>query len=133
MKKLNNVLLIDDDEDDNFFHKIALGEAGICETIKVAESGFKALDIIKKQESGPELIFLDINMPKMNGWEFLAEYQKLNLKTKPVIVMLTTSLNPQDRERSRGIPEVVTFRTKPLNVQMLIDIYNSYFNEPQVR
>jgi CheY-like chemotaxis protein len=128
MKKINSILLIDDDEDDNFFHKIALSEANICENIVVAESGFSGLDLIKKPGFEPELIFLDINMPKMNGWEFLAEYRKLNLKNKPIIIMLTTSMNPQDRDRSKDIPEVVDFRTKPLDVRMLKSIYHSYFD-----
>src|SRR5690349_10546394 len=100
-KKLNCVMLIDDNEDDNFFHKIVLKETGIAEYIKVAESGFEALDFLKQENKIPELIFLDINMPKMNGWEFLEEYRKLNdeQKARVIIIMLTTSLNPADRKK----------------------------------
>lgn len=128
-KKLNCVMLIDDNEDDNFFHKIVLKETGITEHIKVAESGFEALDFLVNENKIPELIFLDINMPKMNGWEFLEEYRKLNeeQKARVVIIMLTTSLNPTDRKKAFSIPEVNGFETKPLSPETLNEIVERHF------
>jgi CheY-like chemotaxis protein len=129
-KKLNCVMLIDDNEDDNFFHKIVLRETGITENVKVAESGFEALDFLKNENDIPELIFLDINMPKMNGWEFLEEYKKLNeeQKARVVIIMLTTSLNPADRKKAASISEVNGFETKPLSPEILSAIVQRYFS-----
>jgi len=128
-QKLNCVMLVDDNEDDNFFHKIVLKETGIAEHIKVAESGFEALDFLKNENKIPELIFLDINMPKMNGWEFLEEYRKLNdeQKARVIIIMLTTSLNPADRKKALVIPEVDGFETKPLTHETLSEIIERHF------
>ena len=106
MKKVNCILLIDDNEADNVFHKIRITKADVTNHIEVATSGNAALDYIKKAgEPGqaetnpkPDIIFLDINMPGMNGFEFLEEYKKLDerLKSKVIIVMLTNSLGSTD-------------------------------------
>src|SRR5437868_14369488 len=114
-KQLNCVLLIDDNEDDNFYHEIILREADITKHIEIAETGFDALDFLQAAQPAPELIFLDINMPRMNGWEFLQRYRKLNMEQKAnvVIIMLTTSLNPSDAERAKTIPEINGFEPKP--------------------
>src|SRR5438105_4751671 len=115
MRKLSCILLIDDDDDDNFFHQIVAREADITDHVQVAENAFEALEYIKTGKPAPDLIFLDINMPKMNGWEFVDEYRKLNRIQNPVIIMLSTSLNPSDIEKSREIPEIKEFKTKPLS------------------
>jgi len=122
-------MLIDDDVDDNFFHEMALREADITENIKVAESGFEALDFLSKEPTTPDLIFLDINMPKMNGWEFLNEYSKLETekKAKMVIIMLTTSLNPADEAKAKQMSDIITFKTKPLTTEMVEDVLKTYF------
>ena len=71
-KKLECILLIDDDDEDNFYHKIVIERMNITKRIEVAYNGLEALEFLQKESQIiPELIFLDINMPKMNGWEFL--------------------------------------------------------------
>jgi len=135
MKKINCILLVDDNPADNEFHKIIINESQVCDNIKVATSGSKALDyIIKSGNNGPDfpkpdLIFLDINMPGMNGFEFLEEYHSLDphLKSKIVIIMLSTSLNPDDAERARRIKEVTEFMNKPLMVDTLKKTIDKYF------
>jgi CheY-like chemotaxis protein len=137
MKKINCILLIDDNPADNEYHKIIINEAGICDHIEVAIDGRKALAyIIKSGEPNqsesapkPDLIYLDINMPGMNGFEFLEEYHKLDerLKAKIVIVMLTTSLHPDDRIRATSYEEVSEFENKPLSVEMLHATVEKYF------
>ncbi|MGZ3883910.1 MAG: response regulator [Bacteroidia bacterium] len=127
MKKLDCILFIDDDEDDNFFHRLVVKEVNGAEYVKIAESGFEALDFLKEKTRVPQLIFLDINMPKMNGWEFLEEYRKMGDNGEAVIIMLTTSLNPADKERSETIPEIREFKTKPLNAETLRQIIQQYF------
>lgn len=130
-KKIPCVMLIDDDDDDNFFHQMVLKEVDVANRIEVAESGLEALDYLKNGREIPELIFLDINMPKMNGWEFLYEYKKLDIhhKAKVVIIMLTTSLNPADEEKANTIPEISGFRNKPLDNKMLKEIVHEFFRE----
>ena len=104
-QKLNCILVIDDDEPTNFFTRIILEEADCCTHIKTVQSGQEALDYLAQSEKpgadpnlypSPDLIFLDINMPAMNGWEFLDEYRNLSIapQHKIIMVMLTTSLFP---------------------------------------
>lgn len=133
-KKLNCILLIDDEPITNFLHKKILSIADVAENIIVALNGEEALKIILNSENNypqPELIFLDINMPIMNGWEFMEEYQKLekNLKIGKVIIMLTTSLNPTDVKKASSIPEISDYRNKPLEIEMVKKLVEEYFNQ----
>lgn len=132
MKQLNCVLLIDDDEPTNFLNKLTLEQAGVAQHIRVATSGQAALDYLRDAPADcprPELIFLDINMPAMDGWEFLGLYRNLppEKKTDTVLIMLTTSLNPDDEKRTQTIPEVSGFEHKPLNQGNLEKLMSKYF------
>jgi len=137
MKKINCILLVDDSSADNEYHTIIIRKADVCNHIKLATDGRKALDyIIKSGESNqseafpkPELIYLDINMPRMNGFEFLEEYKQLDekLQSEILIMMLTTSLNPNDRERALATHEVTEFQNKPLTIAMLQETIAKYF------
>jgi len=130
-KKLNCILLIDDNDADNHYHQIIIEQMNITESIQIAENGLEALAFLKKENQvAPELIFLDINMPKMNGWEFLEEYKNLDAKQKAeiVIVMLTTSANPDDIKRAETIAEVNGFKVKPLTEEMLNEILDKHFS-----
>src|SRR5580704_12008541 len=116
-KKLDCILLVDDNTDDNFFHKIIINKMDIVKRIDVVLNGLEALAYLKKEnQTPPELIFLDINMPKMNGWEFLEQYKHLSAhqKARVVIMILTTSANPDDIKKANEIEEVTGFETKPL-------------------
>jgi len=128
--QLNCILLIDDNDDDNFYHRIILRETCIAKHIQVAETGYEALDFLKKTERAPELIFLDINMPGMNGWEFLERFRTLGSgrKQDAVIIMLTTSLNPADKKKAASIPEINGFEFKPLTNEMIERILGQWFS-----
>lgn len=132
-KKLKSILLIDDDEATNYYHRIIIDDAGCAEEVNVATDGKKALEFLTASFDGkhhkPDLIFLDINMPVMNGWEFLEHYHKLSeeQKAKITLVMLTTSINPDDLEHAKKYHEISGFRNKPLSVEMLQEIMNKYF------
>lgn len=131
-RKLNCILLVDDDHEDNFFHEIIIKKMDITNTIQVARNGLEALEFLrKKNQVIPELIFLDINMPKMNGWEFLEEYKHLNpnQKAKITIVMLTTSANPDDVKKAEEIADVNGYRSKPLSFEMLNEILHTHFQD----
>lgn len=136
MKKINCILLVDDNPADNEFHTITLKKADVCSYIKVATDGEQALAyLLKSGEEGqselfpkPDIIYLDINMPRMNGFEFLLEYKKLSedLKSRVVIIMLTTSLNPDDHEKAKSF-EVHEFENKPLTAEIVRQTIDKYF------
>lgn len=135
--KLNCILLVDDDEPTNFLNQMVLEELNITEHIKIAQNGREALFYLEKTNSGdenfplPGLILLDINMPAMNGWEFLQQYAQLpaTQKANVVIVMLTTSLNPDDRAMAEKISEVTGFETKPMTADKIQVLLKRYFPE----
>jgi CheY-like chemotaxis protein len=133
MKKLNSILLVEDDEATNFISQMVIKKLDCAKHVEVAWNGADALDYLKQCNNAaceqPELILLDINMPGLNGWEFLDEYSKLKEeeKCKVVIVMLTTSLNPDDRKRADNNPVIAGFRCKPLTAAMMEDILSRYF------
>jgi CheY-like chemotaxis protein len=132
-KPIKSILLVDDDEATNFLHKIIIKDAGCSEYVHVANNGKRAIEYLSSVTGGkypqPDLIFLDINMPVMDGWEFLEAYQELpeDQRAKMVLVMLTSSLNPDDDIKARGYKEVSGFRNKPLTVGILDEIINEYF------
>ena len=131
-KKLNCILLVDDDDDDNFFHQIIINDMNIVNHIDIAINGIEAITYLKKENQiPPEIIFLDINMPKMNGWEFLEQYKHLGIaqKAKVLIVILTTSANPDDIKRAKEIQDVTGFETKPLSEELLNEILQKHFQD----
>jgi len=131
-KKLNCILLVDDDTDDNDYHQIVLKEMNIVNSINIVSNGLEALTYLKKENLVlPEIIFLDINMPKMNGWEFLEQYKQLNKnqKAKVLIIILTTSANPDDLKKAKEIQEVTGFETKPLSKEIMNQILQEHFQD----
>lgn len=133
--KLNCVLVIDDDEPTNFFTQMILEESGCTNHIRVVQSGQEALEYLVKSEAGnnpgvypvPDLIFLDINMPAMDGWEFLEEYKKLRVINRIIVVMLTTSLFPEDKIKAEKMPEISGFEHKPLTAEKVAAVLEKYF------
>ena len=135
MKKiLQCVMLIDDDHDDNYFHERAIRQLNDTTAIVVRNTGHEALTYLKLQndriDPHPDLIFLDINMPGMNGWEFLNEYNKLKkeLQGLAIIIMLTTSDNEEDIARATEWSFVSDFITKPLTGEKMTIVCEKYFN-----
>ena len=128
-QKLNTIMLIDDDEPTNFLSKMLIEEAHCAEHIQVADSGRMALELLSNCSNSPDLIFLDINMPAMNGWEFLEKYRQLDKgkQGKIVIIMLTTSLNPDDKVKAGKIPEISGFENKPLSSELIDRVIKKYF------
>jgi CheY-like chemotaxis protein len=138
--KVNCILLIDDDEPTNFLSQMIIEQADCAAEVQVAYSGCQALDYLTSRGEftseqntypRPDLIFLDINMPAMNGWEFLQKYNSLEKEHKGniVIIMLTTSLNPDDRLRSGDFPDVSGFENKPLTREKLDTLLKKHFPE----
>jgi CheY-like chemotaxis protein len=127
--------LVDDDPATNYLHTRAIKGADCTEEVVVVENGEDALAYLQKRfdggKSAPELILLDINMPVMNGWEFLTTYSQLDAERKrgTRIVMLTTSTNPDDEQRSLTYEAVKGFNFKPLDKEMLALLLQQHFAE----
>lgn len=132
-EKLENVLLVDDDEGTNFLNERIIRLSGYVNNIVKAHNGIQALEYLKlkfnSKHPQPEFILLDINMPAMNGWEFMEAYSQLDeaKKAQIIIVMLSTSLNPDDEKRAREIKEINDFRSKPLTMKMFTDLVEEFF------
>ncbi len=134
-------MLIDDNDADNHYHQIVISRADITTHLKSIESSRKALEYLRKcfeQEDNfefpaPELIFLDINMPAMNGFELLDELRKIpdpyERKGNMKVFMLTGSLNPDDYKLAiEKYNDIVTgFRIKPLTDTIFTEIVRKYF------
>lgn len=127
-----NVMLIDDSEIDNFINQKMIEGCNFAENVYVHTSSKSALEFLKNfdrngvfpKELTPGIIFLDINMPIMDGFQFADEFQKFGQDLKDVIkiVFLTTSLNPQDQEKAMKTPGVLKYINKPLTREHLTDI-----------
>lgn len=134
--KLKHLLLVDDDPTTNFFNRHLIGKLGYFENIHVATNGQLALDKVHElHEIGctPDMILLDINMPIMNGFEFLDKYNKLNdrVKSSVVVCMLTTSLAKEDLEKAKEYAILSDYLDKPLNAEKMTEIMEKYFGKPE--
>lgn len=105
-KKLHSILLVDDDEISNYITEVLINEINIAESLSVATDGQQALDylqqhpVVNNEADGHILVLLDLNMPVMDGFEFMEEYQQQSWKDKATIIMLTSSSNPKDMTKA---------------------------------
>lgn len=132
MQKVDKIILVDDNDDDNFFHSRVIKKNECAKEILSFTNAQQALDYllsISKPEEFPTVIFLDINMPGMNGWEFMDEYNANHLgdKMDTIIYILSTSDNPDDIEKAKSYDHVAGFRTKPMDFGMLEGICQIHF------
>jgi CheY-like chemotaxis protein len=129
IKKLGCIMLVDDNPNDNFFHEREIRKVNPEIIVITKNSGIDALEYLKSKKTDedilPVLIFLDINMPRMNGWEFLDEYKQLNKKIqrKVTIIMLTTSDNPVDIARTKSFTFITDYIIKPLTKEKMEAIF----------
>lgn len=132
-KSIKCVLLIDDDKATNFFNQRVVSKHQCYDQVYTVQSGAAALNYLKEANSNkaakPDLIFLDINMPAMNGWEFLTEYAKLNASfTEGIkVILLSTSSHLDDISKSMQNHKVVDFINKPLSLPVLDKVLQSHF------
>ncbi len=122
--KYKSVMIVDDNDIDNFINEKMIKSARFSEnvythtSVKSALEFFKNLSTIEDIPSGliPSYIFLDINMPILDGFHFLDEFKNLPYEFIPriKIVMLTTSLNPSDLEKTKSYNNIVSYLYKPL-------------------
>ncbi len=120
------ILLIDDDEDDRDFFKIALSDTGINATCQMANSALAAYKLLEQSDELPDFIFLDLNMPGISGRVCLAQL-KSNARTAQVpVVVFSTSSEKQDIAETRELG-AVHFITKPTDLDQLSTYLNNFF------
>lgn len=119
---MNCVMIIDDSEADQYLAKDAIEEFDSNIKTLQAYDGQEALEILKDLPVQPDVIFLDINMPRMNGHEFLAEYDVWDNAAK-VIIMLTSSEQEEDKTKSIAYRSVLDYFTKPLSFDALKTVH----------
>jgi CheY-like chemotaxis protein len=129
--KIREVYLVDDDAIVRMVASKILRSINFQKTISTFENGQMAINEITRkaqnnefEESGEQiLLLLDINMPVMDGWEFLEEFSKLDPKIKQtfLISMITSSIDSNDRIRAFSFPEVLDYITKPLSGKHITD------------
>lgn len=131
--KLNCIMLVDDNQDDNFFHEREIKKNDPATIVITKNNAMSALEYLKSAKDKinlqPDLILLDINMPGMNGWEFLQEYNLLaqELQGRVIIIMLTTSENSDDIEKAKSGSFVSDFITKPMTKDIMKKLIEQYF------
>lgn len=130
MEKIKNLALIDDDDTFVFLTKKVIEQTNLVEQIKVFANGRDAINFLKensgKPDLLPEIILLDLNMPIMDGWQFLEDYIHLKPKMgkKITIYIISSSISPHDIERAKGISEVSDFIIKPVTKEKFISMLN---------
>ncbi len=130
MKKINSISIIDDDPITIFGIRKMLNNLEVCDDIRTYVNGKEAIDAIKQMmkddERVPEVIFLDINMPIMDGWQFLEEFVTLPLKDKIRINIVTSSIDPYDKKQweyfKAKTHHLIDFKNKPLRRNEIAEI-----------
>lgn len=133
----NHLLIIDDEEINNFLIGELLSEVKAIENLEFFTNGWEALDYlgtIKNEGDFPDLIFVDINMPQMDGYEFTERFEHLfyNRYPKTQIVILSNSIRSSDKEKSLNYKAVCQYINKPLDEEKVVQIIDSCSKDKQV-
>ena len=130
-KKPELVLLIDDDEAVNALNTIILRKSGLAENIVAVQSGEKGLEALTEfqtENRWPGIIFVDINMPGICGWEFIDRFRQdfKQFKDRCIICVLSSSLDPRDRENAKKSDMVDSYLSKPLSIDAANSLGKKY-------
>ena len=118
-----NILLIDDDPSINFLNKLVIEKSAIQAEVNVHTNATEALSELSNSSLNPKMILLDINMPIMNGWEFVQQYEQLpkHIQSSKIFI-LSSSIDPTDQEKANQSPVVDGFYSKPLTTEILQEL-----------
>ena len=138
-RPIDLVMLVDDNDTDNFISKRIIEITKFAKRVEVKNSGKSALDYLAENENNPEnlpnIIFLDINMPVVDGFVFLYEFEKFTelVRTRCKVIILSSSDNKRDIDKIVNNNYVIKFITKPLTEMTLdeIKLNNIYFHLSQ--
>lgn len=135
MKRFENILLVDDDSITNFINKSIISEIDVSENVYTAENGMEALQFLKNycknsnlSNTCPALVFLDLNMPLMDGFEFLQTFGNMGefQNQRIPIVVLTSSENKNDIEKAKQF-NINGYLCKPLTPEKVNNVLNKLF------
>tara|TARA_B100000378_G_C17831416_1_gene338177 strand:- start:134 stop:532 length:399 start_codon:yes stop_codon:yes gene_type:complete len=130
MKKIDTACIIDDDEIYIFAVKRLIQKNDFCNNVIVYNNGKDALkeikNLISNNENLPDVILLDINMPIMDGWQFLDEFTSIKTEKEITIYMVSSSINPTDVERAKSYKRVSNYIVKPISDEDLCEIKRSF-------
>ena len=132
MKKIEIIALIDDDPAFVFITEKIIEKTNHFKEVKVFDNGLNALNYLKENLNNdthlPNIIFLDLSMPVMDGWQFLDEYALLEIKNKSKITVYicSSSISPYDITRAKSISEVTDFIIRPITKEKLTEIVSAF-------
>lgn len=135
MKKLGIACIVDDDKIFTYGVKKLLSVTDFCNSILIFQNGEEAIKhlrlIFNSPEVLPDVILLDLNMPIMDGWQFLDEFVKMQPAKKIKIYILSSSIDMQDLNKAAQYKAVSKFFSKPLNKKQLEDLLNDFYGSEQ--
>lgn len=127
-----NLLVIDDDDINIFIIKKIVEKTGYNVNMVSKANGLLAIDYLKAtldKDDFPHLILIDINMPVLNGWEFLDAYEELNITPRVDMYMLSSSVYENDIEKAKTYAKVKGFISKPLSIERLVELFKQLGQE----
>ena len=135
-QSIAKILLIDDDNTTNYLHKKVISKTNLCSSLIVANDGEKGVEALMEMNNtcnnsdGDVLIFLDLNMPIMDGWEFLTTLDKIKdeIKFNFLLFVVSSSINGDDIDRAEKNSLVTKYLKKPINIQSIENIKSEYLN-----
>ena len=135
MSSIAKYIIVDDDPFNNILCKIqiemTLGKVDIC-TFQVPEDGLKFIQTEYRNSMMPTILFLDINMPTITGWEFMERYEKFTerIRNQITIYILSSSVDPRDKNKAKNNKLITGFISKPLVSEMILTLANDVKDRP---
>ena len=128
MERLKKIMLVDDDDVAGFLTKMIIDNLGIAESVVIAMNGKEAIELLEQEDYiFPDIIFLDINMPIMDGFDFLNAWERNGMETKSKIVMFSSSLRPSDRKQALEFFDVVDYIEKPMTEDKIKELIRNLY------
>ena len=129
MKFVDLVLIVEDNPIDVFINTRVVEQSGLAKEVMAIQTAREALELLTKRSVNsdlPEIIFLDIRMPDIDGFEFLVEFSELPQRVLELckIVMLSSTIDPLELEKARNSPFVLAFIPKPLTRDKIIELFD---------
>jgi CheY-like chemotaxis protein len=129
MNKVNTICIINDDDIFTFILKKSITKLNICNEVVSFINGYEAIKEFEKENASiPDIILLDINMPVLNGWDFLAEFIKINVLHNVNIYLISAHISTEDMIKAKNQKEITGILVDPTDSKILIDIVKAYGN-----
>lgn len=128
---MTTILLVDDDEISNYVTESLISDMEVAREVAIVTDGRQALNfieghnIVTKGEPGHILVLLDLNMPVMDGFEFMEEYQQKEWKDRATVIMLTSSSNPKDINKAQAF-NFAGYLQKPFDQENILQIVSDH-------